>query len=608
MLKLENISYRYPGRDSLTLKDISLSLGSGEMLLLAGRSGCGKSTLIKTISGLVSHRGSTGLSGRILLDGEDITGWPPEEIGQLAGTVYQTPDDQLFAMTVADETGFALENRGADPETVRKEVARTLAMVGLAGMEDYSIHQLSGGQRQRLALASILITSPKLLILDEPVSQMNPQGVEDFMKLLLRLNREEGIAILMIEHRVNELAGCFDRLAVMQEGRIVYDGPMEEAWSFLTGREDMGLREPQSVKLGRLLGFPRLTSDTAESIRMLRECMAEMGTDGNDLPTAAQADKLSGSVAMTGGDECNMQNARAEGNPSSGGELAAKTDKTEDNDNNENDRNNGNNGNDGRVILSARNLFFTYPGAKEPTLKGLDFDLRRHQITALMGFNGAGKSTLLNLLGGLTEPTAGSLELDGRKLRKELGETGYLLQESDLMLLADTVWEELRWKNRHITDSEAEVLLEKLNLTVYRDDFPLALSKGQRLRVVLGAMLARKPKLLLLDEPTTGQDERSLTEIKRLLALFREEGGSVFLCTHDLELAAQVADRVILLTEGEILAEGPARHILSDENLLRRSGLLTPPVLTITKGVGLPPCVLPEEVCRHVHATAMGRD
>ncbi len=176
------------------------------------------------------------------------------------------------------------------------------------------------------------------------------------------------------------------------------------------------------------------------------------------------------------------------------------------------------------------------------------------------------------------------------------------------MLLADTVWEELRWKNRHITDNEAEALLEKLNLTVYRDDFPLALSKGQRLRVVLGAMLARKPKLLLLDEPTTGQDERSLTEIKRLLALFREEGGSVFLCTHDLELAAQVADRVILLTEGEILAEGPARRILSDENLLRRSGLLTPPVLTITKGAGLPPCVLPEEVCRHVHATAVGRD
>lgn len=588
MLKLENISYRYPGRDSLTLKDISLTLGSGEMLLLAGRSGCGKSTLIKTISGLVSHRGSTGLSGRILLDGEDITGWPPEEIGQLAGTVYQTPDDQLFAMTVADETGFALENRGADPETVRKEVARTLAMVGLAGMENYSIHQLSGGQRQRLALASILITSPKLLILDEPVSQMNPQGVEDFMKLLLRLNREEGIAILMIEHRVNELAGYFDRLAVMQEGRIVYDGPMEEAWSFLTGREDMGLREPQSVKLGRLLGFPRLTSDTEESIRMLKECMAETGTEAEESPDFQTAA---------------VKDASMESKPASEEELAAKTD-----DNNENDRNNENNGNDGRVILSARNLVFTYPGAKEPTLKGLDFDLRRHQITALMGFNGAGKSTLLNLLGGLTEPTAGSLELDGRKLRKELGETGYLLQESDLMLLADTVWEELRWKNRHITDNEAEALLEKLNLTVYRDDFPLALSKGQRLRVVLGAMLARKPKLLLLDEPTTGQDERSLTEIKRLLALFREEGGSVFLCTHDLELAAQVADRVILLTEGEILAEGPARRILSDENLLRRSGLLTPPVLTITKGAGLPPCVLPEEVCRHVHATAVGRD
>ena len=236
MLCIQDVSYKYQSREDCTLKHVSLTLNDGEMLLLAGRSGCGKSTLIKIISGLVSEEGRGVLQGKVMLDGEDITCWPPEKIGRLAGTVYQTPDDQLFAMTVADETGFALENQGVEPEQVHKAVAETLAKVGLEGYEDYSIHQLSGGQRQRLALASILITKPRLLILDEPVSQMNPQGVQAFMELLLRLNKEEQISILMIEHRVNELAGYFPRLAIMQKGKIVYDGPMEEAWPTL-GRD-----------------------------------------------------------------------------------------------------------------------------------------------------------------------------------------------------------------------------------------------------------------------------------------------------------------------------------------------------------------------------------
>ena len=209
MLHIDDVSYRYQSRDTWTLKHIDLKMKQGEMVLLAGRSGCGKSTLIKIISGLVSEDGQGTLKGRILLDGQDITFWPPEKIGLLAGTVYQSPDDQLFAMTVEDEAGFALENQGAEPETIRKEVAETLRRVGLKGYEKFSIHQLSGGQRQRLALASILITKPRLLILDEPVSQMNPQGVQSFMELLLDLNRDENISILMIEHRVNELARYF---------------------------------------------------------------------------------------------------------------------------------------------------------------------------------------------------------------------------------------------------------------------------------------------------------------------------------------------------------------------------------------------------------------
>lgn len=548
MLKIDNLSYRYPSRKQFTLKNINLTLADGEMLLLAGRSGCGKSTLIKAISGLLGSEERGELQGAIYLQGEDISKWPPEKTGQLVGTVYQSPDDQLFAMTVADEVGFALENQGEEPEIIARKVSETLQLVGLGGFEDYSIHKLSGGQRQRLALASILVTRPGLLILDEPVSQMNPQGVQSFMQLLVRLNREAGIAILMIEHRVNELCKYFSRLAVMQDGRIVYDGLVKDAWQAMTGRTDLGLREPQTVKLCRALQLSELTTDQEKIVQMLRsEC---------EPAAAAEQAKPAGQQ---------------------------------------------------QPLMEACDLYYTYPGGKEPTLKNLQFTLYQGQITAIMGFNGAGKSTLMNLLGGLTQTQQGSMLLEGKPVDKQLGKIGYLRQEPDLMLLADTVHEELCWKNHTITQQELQQLLEHMNLAEYADDFPLALSKGQRLRVVLGAMLAKKPALLLLDEPTTGQDEQSLAEIRRLLLAYKEQGGSIFICTHDMELAAQVADRVIVLCAGQIIADGTTEEVLSNKELVEAGGLTPSALLPVCEQAGLPPCITVEGVKRYVRKTAMGR-
>ncbi len=549
MLKITDLSYRYQSRQQFTLHRINLELEPGGMLLLAGRSGCGKSTLIKAISGLLSEQGGGELHGHIYLQGEEITRESPEKIGILVGTVYQSPDDQLFAMNVADEVGFALENQGLAPDFIQQQVRETLALVGLAGMEGYGIHQLSGGQRQRLALASILITKPKLLILDEPVSQMNPQGVQQFMQLLLRLNQQEQLGILMIEHRVNELAGYFQRLAVMQEGRIVYDGPMEEAWSPVEDVALSGLREPQNVKLCRLLGLSRLSFQeqvVEELVR--RECQLKPQTKAFHLQTSTRQE----------------------------------------------------------VLVEAKDLVYTYPGAAAPTLRGLSFSLYAGQITALMGFNGAGKSTLLDLLGGLNKLQQGQIFLGGKPLHDCLGQVGYLRQEPDLMLLADTVLEEIAWKNKSLSRSEAESLLQRLNLQEYAEDFPLGLSKGQRLRLVLGAMLAKRPRLILLDEPTTGQDEASLTEIKNLLLDFQKQGGSVFICTHDVELAAEISSRVLLLQQGRFIADGPTRQVLGQKELLQRGGLVVPSLVRVCEALGLPPCITAEEVGHYVSASVMG--
>ncbi len=542
MLEIKDLCCRYLSRHKDTLQHVQLSIDEGEMVLIAGRSGCGKSTLIKAITGLLDEE-EGHLTGDILLNGMNLRTMSPEDIGLWIGTVYQTPDDQLFAMTVADEVGFALENRGEEADTIAKEVKVALEKVGLSGFEERSIHALSGGQRQRLALASILVTHPKLLILDEPVSQMNPQGVKDFLELLVSLNKEDHMTILVVEHRVNELARYFPRLCCMYEGQFIFDGKTEDAWNALGDTEAYGLREPQAVKLARLLKLPKISGHVEE---------------------VAQEIKQAGlSLAF---------------------HVAVKEKRI-----------------DTPVVLEGKSLHYRYEGAKEETLHGVNFQIRKGTINALMGFNGAGKSTLMNLLSGLDAPSEGEILLLGKPAQKQRHHIGYMRQEADLMLLTDSVEEELSWNNKSLTAEEEEHLLTRLHLRHYRHDFPLALSKGQRLRVVFGAMLARKDSdLLLLDEPTTGQDQKSLQEIKELLLFAASEGRTVFFCTHDIELATELADQILILKEGRLLAHGSAHDIFSNRDLLLEGGLAIPPMLLLSEKLGIEPCVSIKEVMAHV--------
>lgn len=549
MLIIEDVSYRYKVREDATLKHVCLHVAKGEMLLLAGRSGCGKSTLIKAVSGLLNTAGAGELYGKIYLDGNDTAFMKPEEIGILVGTVYQSPDDQLFAMTVADEVGFALENQGIEETIVNEEVSRVLQRVGLKGFEKNSIHTLSGGQRQRLALASVLITKPKLLVLDEPVSQMNPQGVEDFLNLLVSLNREDEITIIVVEHRVNELARYFPRLAVMFDGEFIYDGPTEMAWEKIGHADKFGLREPQRIKLCRYLNLTEFADDTKKIIELINN-------------------------------ECDIDNKQ---------NFTVRKKRSQE------------------CVVKGENIIYRYPGAKSNTLHGLNFEFYKGERIALMGFNGAGKSTLVNLLGGLTYVTSGCLKILQGTVAEHAHEIGYLRQEPDLMLLADSVWEELTWKNTKRSEKYLWDLLNKLNLENNVNDFPLALSKGQRLRVVLGALLAREPKLLLLDEPTTGQDQQSLEEIKNLINDFAENHGCILFCTHDIELASEIADRVIVMADGMIIADGVPEIVLADRVLLKEGGLIVPPLLDVAEALLLPECITVEGVGRYVSKAVVGR-
>lgn len=543
ILDIQNVSCRYTSREKDTLTGVNLRIEEGEMVLIAGRSGCGKSTLVKAVTGLLDKEDGS-IDGKIFLDGKDTAAMSAEEIGVLVGTVYQTPDDQIFAMTVADEVGFALENRGIEASAVKEKVKEVLARMGLDGMEERSIHALSGGQRQRLALASVLVTKPKLLILDEPVSQMNPQGVQSFLELLVSLQREEHMTIVVVEHRVNELAAWFPRLCIMHKGYFVYDGLMDESWYVLDQNDGYGIREPQSVKLGRFMKLEKLSY----SLKKTAEEIKQAGI------------KFQKSIGP-----CIVEDSSDE------------------------------------LILEGKNITYRYPGADSDILNGLNFKIKKGSINALMGFNGAGKSTLMNILLGLEEPSSGEILIHGKSIGKRREYIGYMLQEADLMLLNNSVREELLWNNKTMTEKELDILLHKLHVYHYRDDFPLALSKGQRLRVVLGALLSRRDnELLLLDEPTTGQDQKSLENLSILLSYAAEQGKTIFFCTHDIELASSLADRIFVLAQGHFVAVGAPHEIFSNKEVLRMGGLSMPPMLELSEYLGIDPCITVKEVMRHV--------
>ncbi|MEG0797304.1 MAG: ATP-binding cassette domain-containing protein [Acidaminococcaceae bacterium] len=550
MLKIKAVSYRYAGRKQGTLHNINLTIQSGEMVLIAGRTGCGKSTLIKVINGLLAASSKGDFKGQVSIDATDIATLRPEKLGLMVGTVYQSPDDQLFAMTVEDEVAFILENQGMAADVIRVAVHKTLAQVGLAGLEKRGIHALSGGQRQRLALASVLVSKPRILILDEPVSQMNSSSVVEFLHLLQQLNVEAGITIIVVEHRVHELAQYFPRLVVMNKGSIIFDGDINAAWAAIGTKEDYGLREPQNVKLCRTLKLPHLEMATTAVVEQIKTHCCLHGYTGK--------------------------------------KLAIQVFERE-------------------PVLTGVNVSFAYPGSKKNVLQGINLHLQRGEIVVLMGYNGAGKSTLLNLIAGLTAPSTGELQLWGGEVAANAQRLAFLRQDPDLMLLADTVQEEVLWKNQRITASEADILLKKLDLYDKKGDFPLALSKGQRLRVVLASLLARKPEIILLDEPTTGQDQQSLLDIRQLVTEFAQQGGSVLLCTHDVELATELADRVLLMYEGHIVASGTPLTILGNQVLLQKVGLVNPPMLNLSTTLGIGTCTTIQEVKHYVDEAVVGR-
>jgi energy-coupling factor transporter ATP-binding protein EcfA2 len=526
-------SFTYPD-GAPVLTDVRLSVEEGELVLVVGPTGSGKSTLLRLLNGLVPHFSGGRLAGRVLVDDLDTESHPPRELAERIGFVPQNPADAFVCDTVEEELAYAMENLGVDPVAMRRRVEETLDLLSIAELRDRNLWTLSGGQQQRVAIAAVLTASPRILVLDEPTSSLDPAAAEEVLAAITRLVHDVGLTVVMAEHRLERVIQFADRV-------VVLDGPSPRAADPAVAMVAAPVAPPV-VEVGRAMGWTPLPL----SVRDARRVFA---------PTRERIDALE--LAQI---------------PAPGTRIWASS-----------------GGGVGETVAEARDLSFRY--GRRQALAGLDLDLRAGEVTALMGRNGAGKSTLLGLMAGAKEPATGTVRVGGvdpRSLsgRDRIRQVGLVPQDPGLLLYGETVGEECRSVDHDagLPPGTTAALLAQIRPGLDADTHPGSLSEGQRLVVALGVVLAPDPRLVLLDEPTRGLDYTAKAHLRELLGERAAAGAAIVVATHDVEFAAAVADRVVVLAEGEVIADGPAREVLCQSTVFapQVARIATPlPVLTV---------------------------
>ncbi|MFB7997954.1 ABC transporter ATP-binding protein [Streptomyces sp. NPDC056002] len=523
MIRFEDVSVTYDGAATPTVRGIELDVPEGELVLLVGPSGVGKSTLLGAVSGLVPHFTGGTLSGRVTVAGRDTRTHKPRELADVVGTVGQDPLSHFVTDTVEDELAYGMESLGLAPDVMRRRVEETLDLLGLADLRERPIATLSGGQQQRVAIGSVLTPHPRVLVLDEPTSALDPAAAEEVLAVLQRLVHDLGTTVLMAEHRLERVVQYADQVALLA-------GPGEP---LLLGApaEIMAVSPvfPPVVDLGRLAGWsplPLTVRDARRGSGGLRERLAgHEPREPHEQPQAAAPPASRRSRSRSG--------RRPEVPAVS--EVAG---------------------------LAARR-------GRVEALRHVDLSVGPGEIVALMGRNGAGKSTLLSTLVGLVRPSSGTALVGGvvphrTGPRELIRRVGLVPQEPRDLLYADTVAAECAAAD-HDADAEpgtCRALVSRLLPGIADDTHPRDLSEGQRLTLALAIVLTARPPLLLLDEPTRGLDYAAKARLVTVLRGLAADGHAVVLATHDVELAAELSHRVVVLADGEIVANGPTPEVV----------------------------------------------
>jgi energy-coupling factor transport system ATP-binding protein len=498
MIRFEHVTITYPDARRPVLRDVHLEVPEGELCVVVGPTGSGKTTLLGAINGLVPHFTGGHLSGRVVVDGRDTRTHPPRDLADVVGMVGQDPLAGFVMDTAEEELAYAMEQLAVPEPVMRKRVEETLDLLGIADLRARALRTLSGGQQQRVAIGAVLTAHPRILVLDEPTSALDPTAAEDVLAAVTRLVHDLGITVVMAEHRLERVVQHADSIVLLEDGSATLAAPTALRTSPLA---------PPVVQLGRLAGWDPVPLSVRDARRQVAGLRHQL--QGLEPPAARGRDR------------------RVDGG------------------------------------IDGRGLVVRYSDVL--ALRGVDLRASRGEVVAVMGRNGSGKSSLLWALHPAGPRHAGTVSIDGIDLAS-LGPTSVALvpqSPADLLYLA-TVDEECAQADLE-TGADAgtcRALHDRIVPGLPGDQHPRDLSEGQRLGLVLAVQLTSSPDVVLLDEPTRGLDHLVKEELSRLLRELADEDRAVVVATHDVEFVAGVADRVVVLAEGEVVADGPTADVV----------------------------------------------
>jgi energy-coupling factor transport system ATP-binding protein len=526
VIRFESVSVRYADSATPVLRDVDLHVPEGELCLVVGRTGSGKSTLLRAVNGLVPHFTGGHLTGRVTVAGRDTREHPPRALADVVGYVGQDPLAGFVTDLVEEELAYGMESLGLPADVMRRRVEETLDLLGLAAVRDRALTTLSAGQQQRVAIGSVLTAHPRVLVLDEPTSALDPPAAEEVLAVLQRLVHDLGLTILLAEHRLERVVQYADRVVLVPGGgaRLVVGAPAQVMATAPVA--------PPVVQLGRLAGWSPLPLSVREARRRAASLRER-------LPAAPGPADQTRSARPVGPAAHPLRGTRS-GRPAVTAAPVARTDR-----------------------LTVR-----YGSVLALREVGLAVD--RGEVVALMGRNGAGKSTLLGALAGMARPASGSVTVAGQtphllRPRALVRQVGLVPQEPGDLLYAETVAAECTQADRDAdaAPGSAAGIFARLVPGVAWELHPRDLSEGQRLALALAVVLAGRPPLVLLDEPTRGLDYPGKAVLAGTLRDLAGAGHAVVLATHDVELAATVADRTVVLAEGQVVSDGPTREVVT---------------------------------------------
>ena len=523
-ISFNQFTFQYDAQAEATLKDISFDIAKGEKVLILGPSGSGKSTLAQCLNGIIPNIHKGQAQGQVRIDGQDIFKQSIYDKSQLVSTVLQDPDGQFIGLTVAEDLAFALENDCADQSEMKDKVALWAERLDLTSLLNHRPQDLSGGQKQRVSLAGVLIDESPILLFDEPLANLDPKSGQETIDLIDKIHKEVGATTIIIEHRLEDvLYRPVDRILLVNDGELIFNGSPDELLSSTLLLEN-GIREPLYVTVLRQLGFD---TRSAQNLSQL---------DALDLSDLALPDRV----------------------------LKDKRDSSSDS------------------ILKVERLSVSY-GDNPAIIEDLSFSLKKGERLAIVGKNGAGKSTLAKALCGFV-PSQGKLTYKGQDISQDsIAERseriGFVLQNPNQMISQTMIFDEvaLGLRLRGIEEAEVEErvyeVLKTCGLYSFRKWPISALSFGQKKRVTIASILVLKPEIIILDEPTAGQDYKTYTDIMNFLDSLQKQGHTIVMITHDMQLMLEYSDRCLVVVEGEIIADDKPVTILNQKDLLESANL-----------------------------------